>query len=113
MGRRVVSGGCHPAERKNNDFAALRQLWGTCQGASSSGPRNKRRLFIASTRVYDHSLPHSRLATGEWHTRASIGPSCSSLCSRLLLDCASDPLAGSAGQWVPPICYIFIFISFS
>ncbi|CAA7396339.1 unnamed protein product [Spirodela intermedia] len=25
MGRRVVSGGCHPAERKNSDFAAL---WG-------------------------------------------------------------------------------------
>ncbi|CAA6674296.1 unnamed protein product [Spirodela intermedia] len=22
MGRRVVSGGCHPAERKNGDFAA-------------------------------------------------------------------------------------------
>ncbi|CAA6674068.1 unnamed protein product [Spirodela intermedia] len=26
MGRRVVSGGCHPAERKNGDFAALRRL---------------------------------------------------------------------------------------
>ncbi|CAA6675224.1 unnamed protein product [Spirodela intermedia] len=25
MGRRVVSGGCHPAERKNGDFAALRR----------------------------------------------------------------------------------------
>ncbi|CAA7393063.1 unnamed protein product [Spirodela intermedia] len=27
MGRRVISGGCHPAEQKNGDFAALRQLW--------------------------------------------------------------------------------------
>ncbi|CAA7397920.1 unnamed protein product [Spirodela intermedia] len=26
MGRRVVSGGCLPAERKNGDFAALRRL---------------------------------------------------------------------------------------
>ncbi|CAA6674534.1 unnamed protein product [Spirodela intermedia] len=26
MGRRVISGGCHPAERKNGDFAALRRL---------------------------------------------------------------------------------------
>ncbi|CAA6675892.1 unnamed protein product [Spirodela intermedia] len=41
------------------------------QGASSSSPYSKRRLFIASStfseakssRVYDHSLPHSRLAT--------------------------------------------------
>ncbi|CAA7393110.1 unnamed protein product [Spirodela intermedia] len=48
MGRRVVSGGCHLAERKNGDFAALRRLWGACQGASSSGPHSKRRLFIAS-----------------------------------------------------------------
>ncbi|CAA6675656.1 unnamed protein product [Spirodela intermedia] len=79
MGRRVVSGGCHPAERKNGDFAALRRLsWmevGRCQGASSSGPRSKRRLFIASgtlsggaspfSHVYHHSLPHRRLATGD------------------------------------------------
>ncbi|CAB1184609.1 unnamed protein product [Spirodela intermedia] len=26
MGRRVVSGGCHSAEQKNGDFAALRRL---------------------------------------------------------------------------------------
>ncbi|CAA6674316.1 unnamed protein product [Spirodela intermedia] len=99
MGRRVVSSGCHLAERKT---ATLR-LSGGChptkrswmevgRGASSSGPRSKRRLFIASgtlsgggdsqspfSRVYDHSLPHSRLATsdveGEWRTRAPIGPS--------------------------------------
>ncbi|CAA7409458.1 unnamed protein product [Spirodela intermedia] len=96
MGRRIVSGGCHPVERKNGDFAALR--WGACQGASSSGLRSKRRLFIASgtlsggaspfPHVYDHSLPHSRLAIGdvegEWCTRAPIGPSHSSPCSWLL-----------------------------
>ncbi|CAA7393117.1 unnamed protein product [Spirodela intermedia] len=114
MGRRIVSGGCHPAERKNGDFVALRRLspdgeeldgggagchpteksWmvvGHVSGASSSGPRSKRRLFIASStlsggggdshfsRVYNHSLPHSRLAIGdvegEWRTRAPIGPS--------------------------------------
>ncbi|CAA7392268.1 unnamed protein product [Spirodela intermedia] len=71
MGHQIISGGCHPAEQKNGDFAALRQLWGTCHGVSSLGPRSKRRLFIASgtlsggARVYDHSLPHSRLATGD------------------------------------------------
>ncbi|CAA6674229.1 unnamed protein product [Spirodela intermedia] len=26
MGRRVVSGSCHPAERKNGDFATLQRL---------------------------------------------------------------------------------------
>ncbi|CAA7392270.1 unnamed protein product [Spirodela intermedia] len=26
MGRRIVSGGCHPTEQKNGDFAALRRL---------------------------------------------------------------------------------------
>ncbi|CAA7409442.1 unnamed protein product [Spirodela intermedia] len=108
MGCRIVSGGCHPVEWKNGDFAALRRLspdgeelnggagwrWGACQGASSSGLRSKRRLFIASAspfpRVYDHSLPHSRLAIGdvegEWCTRAPIGPSHSSPCSWLLPD---------------------------
>ncbi|CAA7397912.1 unnamed protein product [Spirodela intermedia] len=48
MGRRIVFDDCHSAERKNGDFVALRWLWGACQGASSSGPRSKRRLFIAS-----------------------------------------------------------------
>ncbi|CAA6670737.1 unnamed protein product [Spirodela intermedia] len=76
MGRRVVSGGCHLTERKNDDFAALWRLspdgkeldGGGVHGASSSGPRSKRRLFIASipfSRVYNHSLPHSRLATSD------------------------------------------------
>ncbi|CAA7407591.1 unnamed protein product [Spirodela intermedia] len=57
MGRRVISGGCHPAERKNGDFAALQRL--SChpterswmevgRGASSSSHHSKRRLFITS-----------------------------------------------------------------
>ncbi|CAA6665419.1 unnamed protein product [Spirodela intermedia] len=55
MGRRVISGGCH---RRSGKTATLR-LSGGChpterswmevgRGASSSGPRSKRRLFIAS-----------------------------------------------------------------
>ncbi|CAA6674217.1 unnamed protein product [Spirodela intermedia] len=57
MSRQIVSGGCHLAKRKNGDFAALRRLSpdgkeldevGACQGASSSSPHSKRRLFIAS-----------------------------------------------------------------
>ncbi|CAA7409014.1 unnamed protein product [Spirodela intermedia] len=58
--------------------------------------------------VYDHSLPHSRLATTGWppvtwkgsgaHVPLSIQASRSSPCSRLLPDCASDPLAGPAGR---------------
>ncbi|CAA7400678.1 unnamed protein product [Spirodela intermedia] len=85
MGRRIVSSGCHPAERKNDDFAALRwlrkmtilQLFGGCHlserswmevghvsgsfilsNFSSNAPR-----IAPFSRVYDHSLPHSRLAT--------------------------------------------------
>ncbi|CAA7401126.1 unnamed protein product [Spirodela intermedia] len=103
-----LSGGCHPTERSWMEV-------GRCQGASSSGLRSKRRLFIASvpfSRVYDHSLPHSRLVTREWRTHASIGSSHSSPCSRLLPDYASDPLAGLAGRRVPPFCNIFILISF-
>ncbi|CAA6674603.1 unnamed protein product [Spirodela intermedia] len=89
MGRRIISGGCHPAERKNGDFRSWMKV-GRMSGASSSGLRSKRRLFIASgtlsgggdspfSHVYDHSLPHSRLATGdvegEWCTRAPISSS--------------------------------------
>ncbi|CAA7403820.1 unnamed protein product [Spirodela intermedia] len=92
MGRQVVSGSCHLAEQKNSDFAALRwlspdgedgkmvtlRLSGGCHlmerswmevghvsrsfilsNFSSNAPR------IASfSHVYNHSLPHSRLATG-------------------------------------------------
>ncbi|CAA6674998.1 unnamed protein product [Spirodela intermedia] len=93
MGRQVVSCGCHLAERKKRRLCGS-STTGACQGASSSGPRSKRRLFIASassfSRVYDHSLPHSRLATGD--------PSRSSPYLRLLPNYASDPLAGLVGR---------------
>ncbi|CAA7403774.1 unnamed protein product [Spirodela intermedia] len=75
MGRQVVFGGCHLTEWKNGDFVA------TCLSADRPLPDDG--LFLSKqspfSRVYDHSLPHSRLATGdmkgEWRTRASIGPS--------------------------------------
>ncbi|CAA7409598.1 unnamed protein product [Spirodela intermedia] len=61
-----------------------------------------------SSCVYDHSLPHSRLATAGWppvtwkgsgaHVPLSIQASRSNPCSRLLPDYASDPLAGPAGR---------------
>ncbi|CAA7409448.1 unnamed protein product [Spirodela intermedia] len=58
---------------------------------------------VPFSHMYDHSLPHSRLAIGdvegEWRTRAPIGSSCSSPCSRLLSDYASDPLA-KLMKWV-------------
>ncbi|CAA6665268.1 unnamed protein product [Spirodela intermedia] len=76
MHHRIVSGGYHPAEQKKWRLCSSPALSDSCHltkrnwmevrhGASSSGPRSKRRLFIASvpSRVYDHSLPHSRLAT--------------------------------------------------
>ncbi|CAA7406904.1 unnamed protein product [Spirodela intermedia] len=86
MGSRIISGDCHPAEQKNGDFTMA--LFGGCHLTE----RSWMELFKQSpfSRVYDHSLPHSRLATGdvegEWRTRAPIGPSRSSPCSRLLPD---------------------------
>ncbi|CAA7401504.1 unnamed protein product [Spirodela intermedia] len=81
MGRRVVSGGCHPAERKNGDFAALRRLSPDGKELDGGGAREVATrlpadrplpddgLFLSKqssfSRVYDHSLPHSRLATGD------------------------------------------------
>ncbi|CAA6674687.1 unnamed protein product [Spirodela intermedia] len=54
--------------------------------------------------VYDHSLPHNRLATGdvkgEWRTCACRSPSqaTSRGSSGLLPDCTSDPLRSM--KWV-------------
>ncbi|CAA6675424.1 unnamed protein product [Spirodela intermedia] len=120
MGRQVVFGGCHPAEWKNGDFAALRRLSPDGEELDGGGARevatrlpadrpllddglfvdqsemiysmDSRSFYHESpfSRVYDHSLPHNRLATGdvegEWRTRAPIGPSRSSPYSRLLPD---------------------------
>ncbi|CAA6659426.1 unnamed protein product [Spirodela intermedia] len=95
MGRRVVSGGCHSAERKNDDLAALQRLSpdgdeldvggarevATCLPADRPLPddglfvdqskmiysMDSRSFYRESpfSRVYDHSLPHSWLATGD------------------------------------------------
>ncbi|CAA6674713.1 unnamed protein product [Spirodela intermedia] len=73
MGRRVVSGSCHPAERKNGDFATLQRLspdresWmevGRVSGASSLGPRSR-----------GGSSSHLVRSQEVWRTRALIVPS--------------------------------------
>ncbi|CAA7403214.1 unnamed protein product [Spirodela intermedia] len=87
MGRRIISSSCHPAERKNGDFAALygkmTTLWlfggchpterswmevGHMSGSFILRPTQQEealhRIYPFS-RVYDHSLPHSWLATAK------------------------------------------------
>ncbi|CAA6674132.1 unnamed protein product [Spirodela intermedia] len=52
-----LSGGCHPTERSWMEV-------GRVSGSFILRSAQQGRLFIASvSRVYDHSLPHSRLAT--------------------------------------------------
>ncbi|CAA7392257.1 unnamed protein product [Spirodela intermedia] len=77
MSRQIISGGCHPAEQKNGDFSGkMATLWlfGGCHstkrswmevgcGASSSSPRSKRRLFIASESEDIPSLGSRRIQT--------------------------------------------------
>ncbi|CAA6674625.1 unnamed protein product [Spirodela intermedia] len=71
-----------------------------------------------SSRVYDHSLPHSRLITGdvegEWRTRAPTDPTnplepLLAATPRLRF----RPACGPAGRRIPRFCNIFIFISCS
>ncbi|CAA7407821.1 unnamed protein product [Spirodela intermedia] len=52
MGRRVVSGGCHPAEQKNGDFAALRRLSPDGEELDGGGARE-----VATRLPADHPLP--------------------------------------------------------
>ncbi|CAA6670437.1 unnamed protein product [Spirodela intermedia] len=81
MGRRIVSGGCHLAEQKNGDFASEKmttlRLFDGCHLMERSWMEVGRVMELhshntklghdaKSSRVYDHSLPHSRLATGDW-----------------------------------------------
>ncbi|CAA6675219.1 unnamed protein product [Spirodela intermedia] len=47
MGRRVVSGGCHPAEQKNDDFRSWMEV-GRVSGSFILRSAQQRRLFIAS-----------------------------------------------------------------
>ncbi|CAA6660750.1 unnamed protein product [Spirodela intermedia] len=102
MGCQVIFGGYHSTEWKNSDLRLSdgcpdREELDEGEVATrllADHPLPDDGLFLSKqspfSRVYDHSLPHSRLATGdvegEWRTRAPIGPSCSSPCSRLLLD---------------------------
>ncbi|CAA6665059.1 unnamed protein product [Spirodela intermedia] len=101
MGRRVVSGGCHSAEWKNGDFLSggchpTERSWmevGRVSGSfilRSAQQEEALHRICSFSPVYDHSLPHSRLATGdvegEWRTCAPIGPSRSSPYSWLLPD---------------------------
>ncbi|CAA6668447.1 unnamed protein product [Spirodela intermedia] len=91
MGRRIISGGCHPAEWKNGNFVALRQLspdkekldgGGVCEVATcllTDRPLPDDGLFIDQSEmlylmdsrsfpfshVYDNSLSHVQLATGD------------------------------------------------
>ncbi|CAA7405119.1 unnamed protein product [Spirodela intermedia] len=50
MGRRIISGGCHSAERKNGDFAALRWL-------SLDGKELNRGREVATRLSMDRPLP--------------------------------------------------------
>ncbi|CAA7395936.1 unnamed protein product [Spirodela intermedia] len=53
VGRRIVSGGCHPAERKNGDFAALRRLGKTATLRLFGGCHLTERSWMESlSRVY-------------------------------------------------------------
>ncbi|CAA6658538.1 unnamed protein product [Spirodela intermedia] len=123
MGRRVVFGGCHPRSGKT---VTLR-LSGGCHPTERSwmevghvlesfilrSAQQKEALhrICPFSRVYDHSLPHSRLAIGEWCTCALLVWPLEPLLAATP-DCASDPLAGPVGQQVPPILLYFYFIFF-
>ncbi|CAA7407051.1 unnamed protein product [Spirodela intermedia] len=48
MGRRVVSGSCHLAERKNSDFAALRQLSPNGEELDGGGARVRESFILKS-----------------------------------------------------------------
>ncbi|CAA7400835.1 unnamed protein product [Spirodela intermedia] len=48
MGRRIVSGGCHPAERKNGNFVALRQLSPDGEELDGGGARVRKSFILKS-----------------------------------------------------------------
>ncbi|CAA7405105.1 unnamed protein product [Spirodela intermedia] len=122
MSRQIIFGSCHLMEQKNSDFRSGKTatLWlsGDCHPTERSWMEVRHVLgsFILRSaqqeealhricpfsRVYDHSLPHSRLAT------AARVPA-----RGLLPDYASDPLAGTVGRRVLPFLQYFIFISCS
>ncbi|CAA6674212.1 unnamed protein product [Spirodela intermedia] len=80
MGRRIISDGCHPAERKKTatlrlsgsyhlmerSWMEVGHVWGACQGASSSSLRSKRRLFITSSTLLGVCLLINRRCFTQW-----------------------------------------------
>ncbi|CAA7394455.1 unnamed protein product [Spirodela intermedia] len=62
MGRRIVSGGCHLAQRKNGDFAALRRLSPDGEELDGGGAHMEvgrvSRSFILKSAQQDEALHH-------------------------------------------------------
>ncbi|CAA7399749.1 unnamed protein product [Spirodela intermedia] len=74
MGCQIVSSDCHPAERKNGDFLSsdchpTERSWIKVGHVSGSfilrSTQQDEALHLPFSRVYDHSLLHSRLATSD------------------------------------------------
>ncbi|CAA7393062.1 unnamed protein product [Spirodela intermedia] len=64
MGRQVVSGGYHPAERKNGDFAALRRL--SPDGEELDGGGRVSGSFILRSAQQEEALHRIWYALRRW-----------------------------------------------
>ncbi|CAA6664160.1 unnamed protein product [Spirodela intermedia] len=64
MDRRVVSGGCHPAERKNDDFVALRWLSPDREELDGGGAHV--RSFILRSAQQEEALHHIWYTLRRW-----------------------------------------------
>ncbi|CAA6659617.1 unnamed protein product [Spirodela intermedia] len=64
MGHRVVFSGCHPAERKNGDFVALRQL--SLDGEELDGGGARVRELILKSTQQEEALHRIRYALRRW-----------------------------------------------
>ncbi|CAA7405817.1 unnamed protein product [Spirodela intermedia] len=64
VGRRIVSGGCHPAERKNGDFAALRRL--SPDGEELDGGGARVGSFILRSAQQEEALHRIWYALRRW-----------------------------------------------
>ncbi|CAA6659750.1 unnamed protein product [Spirodela intermedia] len=93
MGRRVISGGCHPAERKNSDFAAL----GSCHLMERSW-MEVGGVFIIRFTQQKEALHCIRYALKRWQLvsrRIVLFPTttCSSINRRCFTRWIRDPLS--------------------
>ncbi|CAA6674644.1 unnamed protein product [Spirodela intermedia] len=106
MGCRTISDGYHPAERKNGDFAA----------PSGCHPTERSWMESLSRACMTTPCPTAGWPPVTWKGSGTHVPhrsSRSSPCSRLLLDCASDPLAVRLANGSPILLYFyFYFFSF-